>query len=432
LIDLYGRQNNKDQPPLIVIPGAFGSRLLDTRTQQELWPGRTTKLLLSSYKGLEVDIDEDSLEPVAGRIRPYEVFEKGLGRDFYGQVLLTLERAGGYRRVRPGQEVRQEQKNYFVYLYDWRLDNVAAVQGLHELVEDIRARYGDPRLKVDILAHSNGGMLARYFARYGTRDHLDTGVAVPDYAGARMIRRLMLVGTPNLGSIQPVLSHIRGEEIGFRKIPAEIVATTTGAPQLMPHPAIHWLVDTHGDPVDRDAFDIETWREFEWSIFSRHVRERTIRRKGGGATGRRYLSILEQYLAKHLVRGKHFLQLMTQGGSEQDVKPYVFGGDCAATVARLILEESRGRYFAREKAEAVSMPVSGINYHQLIHDPGDTVVTRASLLGNCSSGCGPTREKLERVPVSHSVFLCEEHQRLTSNPSFQDNLLHTLFDPNEA
>jgi len=82
-----------------------------------------------------------------------------------------------------------------------------------------------PDLKVDILAHSNGGLLARYYARYGTHDHLDHGIALPSYAGATAIRRLLMVGTPNLGSMQPVLSHVRGEEMGLRKIPAEVVAT---------------------------------------------------------------------------------------------------------------------------------------------------------------------------------------------------------------
>ena len=36
LDDLYGHIDNDDQPPLIVIPGAFGSRLLDTWTGREI------------------------------------------------------------------------------------------------------------------------------------------------------------------------------------------------------------------------------------------------------------------------------------------------------------------------------------------------------------------------------------------------------------
>lgn len=309
LRELYSDSVQREAPPLIVIPGAFGSRLMDTRSGQEVWPRSSAKLLFSSYKGLEVEIDEATLDPVAGAIRPSGVFRRGLGRDFYGQILDTLEQAGGYRRRRPGDRVEPGQRNLYVYLYDWRLDNVAAVKQLHELIERIREDYGDPRLRVDMLAHSNGGLLARYYARYGTVDHLDAGGATPTYAGASAIRRLLLVGTPNLGSMQPVLSHVRGEEMGLRKIPPEIVATTSGAPQLMPHPALPWLLDRKGDAIARDVFALETWEEFGWSIFDPRVRARTIQRKGGGVRGRRYLEMLEAYLDRHLRRGRNFLLL---------------------------------------------------------------------------------------------------------------------------
>jgi hypothetical protein len=39
-----------------------------------------------------------SLEPQAGDIEAYDFFEQGLGRDFYGQLLGTLEQIGGYVR----------------------------------------------------------------------------------------------------------------------------------------------------------------------------------------------------------------------------------------------------------------------------------------------------------------------------------------------
>lgn len=427
LDDLYSHAGNADQPPLIVIPGAFGSRLLDTRIGSEIWPKSARKLMFSSYKGLEVDIDAATLDPVSTDVQPYLVFRKGLGRDFYGQILETLEGPGGYQRRQPGDAVDpQQQRNYYVYLYDWRLDNVAAVAGLHELIERIRVAYQDPKLQVDILAHSNGGMLARYYARYGATDYLDTGDATPTYAGAAAIRRLLLVGTPNLGSMQPVLSHVRGEEIGLRKIPAEVVATTSGAPQLMPHPAIPWLVDNKGDVINRDVFDLETWRDFQWSIFDPHVRERTIRRKGGGAAGERYMEVLEAYLGKHLERGRNFMLLMACKNSERDVKPFIFGGDCDATVARLVVEEVRGKMVARERAESIVDPVAGIDYQDLIHDPGDSVVTRNSLLGRSETELLPGFSPLPPMPASHSVFLCERHQFLTGNRTFQNNLLHTL------
>ena len=415
-----------------MIPGAFGSRLFDTRTSEEIWPRSSAKLLFSSYKGLEVDIDEATLDPVATHIRPYSVFREGLGRDFYGQILDTLEKIGGYRRRRPGQPVGADQRSYYLYLYDWRLDNVAAVGGLHELIERIRDDYRDPGLQVDILAHSNGGLLARYYARFGAVDHLDGSTAVPDYAGAPAIRRLLMVGTPNLGSMQPVLSHVRGEEMGFRKIPAEVVATTSGAPQLMPHPALPWLVGSHGEVIAADVFDIATWQEFGWSIFDPRVRERTIARKGGGSAGRRYLGLLEAYLARHLARGRHFHLLMGRAGDARDVLPFVFGGDCELTVARLVAERVRGRWIAHERPDTLRKPLSGIDYQDLIYAPGDGVVTRSSLLGRATPPLLPGSDPITPMPLAQSMFLCEEHQFLTGNPTFQNNLLHTLFAADAA
>ena len=414
-----------------MIPGAFGSRLLDTHSKKEIWPRSSTKLLLSSFKGLEVEFDEETLDPAVSGIRPYRIFRQGLGRDFYGQILETLQGAGGYTRRRPGEPVEPGQKNFYVFLYDWRLDNISALEGLHRLIWQIRSDYGNPDLRVDILAHSNGGLLARYYARYGPVDHLEHGSAPPSYTGAPAIRRLLMVGTPNLGSMQPVLSHVRGEEMGLRKIPAEVVATISGAPQLMPHPALPWLLDTRGKLIAKDVFDMGTWRELRWSIFDPDVRDRTIARKGGGRGGRRYLDRLEAYLEKHMARGRNFMQLMSAETDSRDVRPFVFGGDCDATVARLIVEPVRGKLLARENPVKLVRPVRGVNYHDLIHDPGDSVVTRSSLLGRHPQALLPGFDPPTPPTLSHAVFLCEQHQFLTGNAVFQNNLLHTLFDHQE-
>jgi hypothetical protein len=70
--------------------------------------------------------------------------------------------------------------------------------------------------------------------------------------------------------------------------------------------------------------------------------------------------------------------------------------------------------------------VAGIDYQDLIHDPGDSVVTRNSLLGRCESELRPGFSPFPPVPAAHAVFLCEQHQFLTGNRTFQNNLLHTL------
>jgi pimeloyl-ACP methyl ester carboxylesterase len=419
-------RSSVDQPPLVVIPGAFGSSLRDRRNGREIWPGTNPHLLVSNYRDLELEIDPATLEPVTGDVEVYDVFREGLGRDFYGKVLDTLHDAGGYARGQAGQPPRPGRRSYYVYLYDWRLDNVAAARGLHEFIERIRKDYGDPRLRVDVLAHSNGGLLARYYARYGVADLPESGDFAPTQAGTPCIRRLLIVGTPNLGTMQPVLSHLRGEEIGLRRIPQEVVATCTGALQMMPHPAIPWAIDREGRPLELPLFDIRTWRDCRWSIFSPRVAERTVEQHGGGAEGRKYLELLRAYMEKHLQRGRRFMESLAVAGGPGELRPYVFGGDCELTLARVVVERVNGRVVANERAADVASPQPGVDYTSLMFEPGDTVVTRSSLLGRRTLNVAAPRAEIESIEVANSVFLCEQHQALTGNATFQNNLLNTL------
>jgi hypothetical protein len=210
------------------------------------------------------------------------------------------------------------------------------------------------------------------------------------------------------------------------------MATCPSPPQMMPYPSIAWLADMDGRALDRDLYDIATWADLGWSLFDPSVAERTIANHGGGAKGSHYLAMLREYMAKQFRRGRRFAESLAVPAGERDVRPYVFGGDCEPTLARLVVEEVGGRRLARERVADIAHPRDGVDYAAAMFEPGDTVVTRSSLLGRVNGNVAAPRNGVEAMRIAHSVFLCERHQSLTGNPSFQDNLLYALLSADPA
>jgi pimeloyl-ACP methyl ester carboxylesterase len=431
--DLYGGLSRPaDQPPVVLIPGAFGSSLRDQRTGRELWPVSNSKLLLGNYRDLGLPLDPVTLEPDASQAEAYAVLREGLGRDFYGSVVEALQRVGGYQRCRHDRPPATDAPcSLYLYLYDFRLDTVRAARGLAALIERIRDEHADRRLQVDIVAHSNGGLVARYFVRHGTAGLPGDKPLLPSHAGAEAVRRLLLVGTPNLGTLQPVLSLVRGEEIGLRRIPPEVVATCPGLAQMLPHPAVPWLIDLQGNVVGADLYDIATWRELGWSLFDPRVAARTIEEKGGGVAGRVYLDRLREFLGRSLAEGRRFAESFATEPDSSDVPTWVFGGDCEPTLARLVVESVAGELHARESPAAIAAPGPHACVDAMF-EPGDTVVTRSSLLGRRTLDVAAPRTPAESLRIAHALFFCARHQQLTGNAILQDNLLHALLSVDAA
>ncbi|HSS47180.1 MAG TPA: hypothetical protein VLL03_07190, partial [Burkholderiales bacterium] len=56
-------ERNTEQPPVIVVPGLFGSKLRDRATGKEVWPGSTLDIVFGKYEDLGLEIDPDTLLP---------------------------------------------------------------------------------------------------------------------------------------------------------------------------------------------------------------------------------------------------------------------------------------------------------------------------------------------------------------------------------
>ena len=108
------------------------------------------------------------------------------------------------------------------------------------------------------------------------------------------------------------------------------------------------------------------------------------------------------------------------------IRYVLFGGNCEITPARILVESEGGKSHARFLPGEVKAPKSGVPYDMVMREPGDGRVTKPSLLAR--ETLDPTAPQHEEsfLPIAYFFFLCERHDQLTSNVSFQDNLLNIL------
>ena len=408
-----------DNTPVILIPGAFGSRLRERASGDEVWPGPWWRILFSNYADLALDFDAETGLPRESKLEADGIAEQAFGQDFYRPIIETLTRAGGYVRTAVGTPAKKGERRLYVFAYDWRQDNVKSAQELHRLIEAVRRDHGDPTLRVDLVAHSMGGLIARYYVRYGTRDVLDGTPHLVMMEGAAQVRKLILLGTPNLGSVSSLHAFLNGERVGLRRIATRTLATMPSGYQLFPHPLASWLVDIDGQPLPDDLFDADTWHRRGWSVYGAGVLPDAA---DEAAVRRTFVHNLE--------RARRFAWMLSVDEPVSPIRLVLFGGDCHLTPARLLLEREVTRAGSRDVVRLapndIAAPRAGIAYDELMLEPGDGRVTKPSLLARETLDPSAPQHEDSFLPVAYPFFLCEHHNLLTSNINFQDNLLNVL------
>ena len=222
---IYRRSAQYHQPdrnPVIVIPGLMGSRLVDIDSGQTVWGAfdakaadpqtdegaRLMSLTISDDKDLSSLKDNIEPDGVLDKIK-IKLFGIPLVVRAYAGILATLG-VGGYRDQDLGLnsiDYGDDHFTCFQFDYDWRLSNVDNAQRLKVFIDEkreyVRAAYKArydldvDDIKFDIVAHSMGGLIARYFLRYGDTklDEIRDEDPVP-WLGKSDIGRLILVAPP--------------------------------------------------------------------------------------------------------------------------------------------------------------------------------------------------------------------------------------------
>ena len=185
---------------------------------------------------LALELDPATLKVRHDNLEAFDIAEAVLGKDFYGPIVSTLVNFGGYVRASPGITAKAGERRLYVFPYHWRQDNVEQAKGLETLIDAIRKDYGDAELRVGIVAHSMGGLIARYYLRYGPTDVLDGMPALISLYGMNRVRKLILLGTPNFSAVSALQGYLAGEPIGLKRMRPEVLATMPSGYQLIPHP----------------------------------------------------------------------------------------------------------------------------------------------------------------------------------------------------
>lgn len=427
-----------DRNPVIVIPGILGSKLRDGPGGQLVWGAfggefanpqnadgaRLISIPMSmgtSPAGLVDGVQPD------GVLDSLKVTIAGLPitLDAYRNILSSLG-VGGYRDESLGEsgnvDYGDEHFTCFQFDYDWRRDNVENAKRLHRFILEKKAyirreflkRHGVDRedLKFDIVAHSMGGLITRYYLRYGDKDLDDGDIPQPiTWAGAEHVERAILVGTPNGGAVAAFRQMVDGVKFApiLPKYEPAILGTMPSMYQLLPRGRHGLVVGADGDPI-ANLTSPNLWREMDWGLAAKDqegVIEQLLPLIADKAERRK---VALDHQSKLLRRAEKFHRALDiTAAPPKGLQLYLLAGDAELTASKAMAH----------KDGSVSITQTA---------PGDGSVTRASaLMDERLDGVWSTTL---RTPINWAgvQFIFADHLGLTKNAAFTDNLLYLLLE----
>lgn len=443
--------------PVIIVPGLQGSELIDS-SGKHLW----FSLKRSKTDDIRLPVNSPILSRNRDSNRVGDIIRKVDIKFFpdvevYQAVIEALE-AKGYTEATWNKPRATDV--FYVFPYDWRRDNVESARLLIRRMAAVRRTLKRPNLKFDILAHSMGGLVARYAAMYGAAD-LPAAGAAPTWAGARYINKLMMFGTPNQGSMSAFDALVNGAPIAAnRKLPlvddfrAEDVFAQQSIYQLLPHPGSARFFDENMQPLAVDLYNPATWDKYGWgalndpkflsklkdapklALKNKDVKPKPLASDASlddRLLARTTYAQARAYFAAALARGKRFAAALDAPVKKAPIELYAFGGNCAQTLdgAVLIRDEKDGKWTTVLDGKEIKAKDGKVfkkdEVRAAIYSPGDGRVTQQSLLAASQKMTDGKAEFVDAVfPMTSYVFSCGSHFKLFLEKPIQDSFLSAL------
>lgn len=425
----------EERTPVVVIPGILGSKLTD-EDGTKVWGSFTfgaadvDKAVGARQVALPMELGAP-LSELRDSVYPSDVLDVieldiGLLRGFeigaYVDIMQTLA-AGKYRDESLGESgaIDYGGLHYTCYQlpYDWRRDIAEQAAALHGVIReaqdvnrDARGLAPDKPLRVDVVAHSMGGLVLRYYLRYGTQP-LPEDDSLPEltWEGAQNVRQAILIGTPNAGSAGALVQLVNGLNLNpvFPNFRPSILGTMPAIYQLLPRERHSAVVDMRtGETIE--FLDIATWERYGWGLLDEDEDYKLQHLLPEVQSREERLAIARDHLEKCLARAEQLHRALDVPASPPEGTTIsIFIGDSESTPTVLGVNES-GSIRVKERG------------------PGDGTVARYSALNDERTG-GDWKPFLQSPVEWHRVqFIFANHLGLTRDPTFVDNILFMLLE----
>ena len=416
--------------PVILIPGLTGSELRNPETKERIWfnPFRPH----SGRIALTLDADPTRMHDKLVATDAIRAVKVGLiPFDIYGGLIKALASRGNYHEEnwkKPSS--RGADAGIYVFAYDWRLDNVSNARLLIRQTDELRKKLDKPDLKFDIIAHSMGGIIARYAAMYGDAELPSEGQPPqPTWAGAAYFDKVVMVGTPNEGAMNALNSFVNGfiykglrvDLPFFQDTSKYMVFSIPSIYQLMPAPG---TVRAFGDqlkPVALDLYDPQVWRKYGWDI----TREPDFVEHFTTAERR----VADEYFENVLSRAKRLHMSLAAAKGDAKVQIYTIGGDCRKETPDgvVIYKDRSGTWRTQFEAggftRADGTRAADAEVKKLVLSPGDGMVAFHSVNASTQSSAANVSSIFGAAPAEN---ICEDHNSQAANSKIQDYIIKLL------
>ena len=438
IYDEAAQQIGAERNPVIVIPGILGSKLEEPGLKTPVWgaftygaadpdyPAGARLVALPMERGKTLGELQDSVVPttVLDSVEiDVTLLVRGLEIDAYDEIIRTLA-AGAYRdetiSLAMSGPVNQEGHfTCFQFAYDWRRDISEQAAALHERLVYAQqlAQEGfklDAPPRVDIVAHSMGGLVLRYYLRYGAQPLPEDG-SLPElnWAGAQNIERAIIIGTPNAGSVLSLTQLVEGVNYVGLITPTyrpAVLGTMPSIYQLLPRVRHGRVVDAQtGEAID--FYDAKVWKKYGWGLADPDDARTRKWLLPDVADAAERDAIAYDHLEKCLARAKQTFEALDAPpiNKPEHLRMVLYAGDVDET-PNIISVNANGKLKIKSTA------------------PGDGTVTRASTLMDERIGTGYQPRVQSPIRWDHVQFIPANHIGLTSDPSFSNNVLYELLE----